>query len=229
MPLLPCQKDFIDAAIFCELDHFSESESIHDLKKHTQDMYAYLTNRKSSDLPLICKFFHQPTLISRLEEFGPVLIGEVRLYLLISIETAIDTAAKRWNLSKEDLDWHGDKVIELTKKEQNHNKAFLSDQEVSNILAPNPMINLQAHDLMLAIETLRPIVPREELRQVLLSLQYHWQVQQFVTMADEISRQNNLRPLHLNRYQLFPPDEQPRQVEPDHLPRQRAGGCCVIS
>ena len=29
-------KDFIDAAIFCELDHFSESESIHDLKKRTQ-------------------------------------------------------------------------------------------------------------------------------------------------------------------------------------------------
>ena len=48
-------------------------------------------------------------------------------------------------------------------------------------------------------------------------------------MADEISRQNNLRPLHLNRYQLFHPDEQIRQAEPDHLPRQRAGGCCVIS
>ena len=131
MPLNNGHKEFIEASISYIFD-FSDLED--DFRAEIERINQAILRYNAGEYEILSRVFHNPTLISRIDEYGELTIGQVREYMVEYIGGLIANAIQSVGQSPQDLGWNQEEILEEIRAWADHNTNLDSQQIVSDQL-----------------------------------------------------------------------------------------------
>tara|TARA_Y200000002_G_scaffold209284_1_gene172595 strand:- start:7543 stop:7869 length:327 start_codon:yes stop_codon:yes gene_type:complete len=108
MPLNNGHKEFIEASISYIFD-FSDLED--DFRAEIERINQAILRYNAGEYEILSRVFHNPTLISRIDEYGELTIGQVREYMVEYIGGLIANALQSVGQSPQDLGWNQEEIL----------------------------------------------------------------------------------------------------------------------
>lgn len=123
MPLNAKHKAYIESTISCRFDDLPDS--VDPLRMEISTITHAFHNHNESDR--FSRIFQNPRLISRIQDSGPLNLGEVREYIIEYTDKIIVNAANRIGKTSQDLGWDQHKILALTQQRSDHNEPLISE------------------------------------------------------------------------------------------------------
>lgn len=123
MPLDAKQKAYIESTISCRFDDLPDSVDL--LRMEISTITHAFHNHNESDR--FSRIFQNPRLISRIQDSGPLNLGEAREYIIEYTDKIIVNAANRIGKTAQDLGWDQHNILALTQQRSDHNEPLISE------------------------------------------------------------------------------------------------------